>query len=74
MENEKIKEVFFFPYYNKVSVSVTASGGKNPVTAELHFQLPAGPYTNSSRTEFLKQLDSVNTAYNKSYTLTEISN
>ena len=74
MENEKIKEVFFFPYYNRVSVSVTASGGKNPVTAELHFQLPAGPFTNSSRTEFLKQLDSVNTAYNKNYTLTEISN
>jgi len=72
-ETEKEKGVYFFPNYNRVSVSVAVSGAGNQMTAGLDFQLPAGPFTSSSGTEFLAHLDSVNTAYNMSYALPETS-
>ncbi len=70
---EKEKGVFFFPGYNRVSVSVAVSGAGTPLIVGMDFRLSAGPFTGSTGTEFLTQLDSVNTSYNMSYALPETS-
>jgi len=73
MEKEEESKIFYFPFYNRVWVNVNISAADRPVTLQYQFQLPAGPFTDSTRAGFLNQLDSVITDMNKFYTLPGVS-
>ena len=56
MEDPELGEAFFFPYINRVAMDLTVTGAAEPVVLKLQYGLPAGPFDDASRPDFLSRL------------------
>ncbi len=68
IERDDVRTAYFFPFFNRVAMHVQINA-PTPFSVECKYQLPAGPFDDSSRPEFLTLLKHAWTSYTHSYLL-----
>jgi len=71
-DDPEVQKAFYFPYYNRVRVDVAIDAGgdgRGPFPLQLQYQLPAGPFTDTTRPAFLEQLGKAVTDFTRSSAL-----
>jgi len=73
IEDEQQYGIFYFPFFNRVSLNLRIPNDSRTVRLQLQYQLPAGPFDDSGRDEFLRQLNSATKEYTTIHNLNEAS-